>query len=96
MYIKGEDYAQARMQGITDEIELYRKTKYISAAEATWSLLGFQMVDRNPAITKNSRAFRRTIFFVSSFRNTSLKPANHQSYPLTPHGLFRTAFSWIF
>ena len=33
---KTEDYARARIQGITDEIELYRKTRYISAAEATW------------------------------------------------------------
>ena len=49
---KGEDYAKPRIQGITDEIELYRKTRYISAAEATWRLLGFQMVDRNPAVTK--------------------------------------------
>ena len=40
------------IQGITDEIELYRKTRYISAAEATWRLLGFQMIDRNPAVTK--------------------------------------------
>ena len=45
---KTEDYARARIQGITDEIELYRKTRYISAAEATWRLLGFQMIDRNP------------------------------------------------
>ena len=49
---KTEDYARARIQGITDEIELYRKTRYISAAEATWRLLGFQMIDRNPAVTK--------------------------------------------
>ena len=49
---KGEDYAKARMQGITDEIEPYRKTMYISATEATRRLLGFQLVDRNPAVTK--------------------------------------------
>ena len=40
-----EDYARARIQGITDEIELYRKTRYISAAEATWRLLGFRMIE---------------------------------------------------
>ena len=39
---KTEDYARARIQGIADEIELYRKTRCISAAEATWRLLGFQ------------------------------------------------------
>lgn len=49
---KGEDYAKARIQGIKCEIELYRKTRYISAAEATWRLLGFHMVDRYPAVTK--------------------------------------------
>lgn len=49
---KIEDYARARIQGITDEIELYRKTRYISAAEATWRLLGFQMIDILPL--KNS------------------------------------------
>ena len=49
---KTEDYARARIQGITDKIELYRKTRYISAAEATWRLLGFQMIDRNPVVTK--------------------------------------------
>ena len=49
---KTEDYARARIQGITDEIELCRKTRYTSAAEATWRLLGFQMIHRNPAVTK--------------------------------------------
>ena len=49
---KTEDYARAHIQRITDEIELYWKTRYISAAEATWRLLGFQMIDRNPAVTK--------------------------------------------
>ena len=34
------------------EIEQYRRTRYISAAEATWRLLGYQMVDRYPAVTK--------------------------------------------
>ena len=52
LILKTEYYARARIQGITDEIELYRKTRYISAAEATWRLLGFQMIDRNPAVTK--------------------------------------------
>ena len=51
LILKKEYYARARIQGITDEIELYRKTKFISAAEATWRLLGFQMIDRNPAVT---------------------------------------------
>lgn len=49
---KGADYAKARIQGITSEIEQYRKTRYISAAEAVWRLLGFQMVSRFPAVAK--------------------------------------------
>ena len=49
---KSEDYARARIQGITDGIELYRKTRYISAAEATWKILAYQMIDRYPAVTK--------------------------------------------
>jgi len=49
---EGTDYAKARIQGMTSEIEQYRKTRYISAAEATWRLLGFQIVSRFPAVTK--------------------------------------------
>ena len=49
---KGEDFAKARIQGILCELEQYRQTRYISAAEATWRLLGYHMVDRYPAVTK--------------------------------------------
>ena len=47
-----KDYAKARIQGITSEIEQYQKTRYISAAEAVWRLLGYHMVSRFPAVTK--------------------------------------------
>lgn len=94
---KGEDYAKARIQGITDEIELYRKTRYISAAEATWRLLGFQMIDRYPAVTKITRApRRRAIRFVPLLLNPSSKPGNYKPHPLTSHELFRTPFSFVF
>ena len=43
---------RAGIQGVMCEIEQYRRTRYISAAEATWRLLGYQMVDRYPAVTK--------------------------------------------
>lgn len=50
---KGADFAKARIiSGITSEIEQYRKTRYISAAEATWRLLGYNMMDRYPAVTE--------------------------------------------
>ena len=49
---KGEDFVRARIQGVMCEIEQYGGTRYISAAEATWRLLGYQMVDRYPAVTK--------------------------------------------
>ena len=49
---KGDAFIRARIQGITSEVEQYRKTRYISAAEATWRLLGYHMVDRYPAVTK--------------------------------------------
>ena len=31
---------------------MYRKTRYLSASEAMWRLLGFNMYDRYPAVTK--------------------------------------------
>lgn len=48
---KGADMAKARISGISDEIEQYRSTRYISAAEATWRLFGFHMLSRNPSVT---------------------------------------------
>lgn len=49
---KGADFARARIQRIISEIEQYRTTRYMSAAEATWRLLEYQMVKRYPAVTK--------------------------------------------
>ena len=49
---KREDFAKARIQGIKSEIEQYRKIRYIPAAEARWRLLGYQMIDKYPAVTK--------------------------------------------
>lgn len=44
--------AKARVAGITSEVEQYRQTRYISAAEATWRILGFHVLDRYPAVTR--------------------------------------------
>lgn len=49
---KGADYAKARVQVFTSEIEQHRKSRCISAAEATWRLLGFHLASRFPADTK--------------------------------------------
>ena len=50
---KGADYAKARIQGITSEIEQYRKTRYIHICRrGVWRLLGYQMVSRFPAVTQ--------------------------------------------
>ena len=43
--------AKARVAGITSEIEQYRRTRYVSAAEATWRMLGYEMMSRDPAVT---------------------------------------------
>ena len=48
----GEDYPKKRIHGIFGEIELYWKTRYIATAETTLRVLGFQMIDRNSAVTK--------------------------------------------
>ena len=48
---KGGDMAKARVAGITSEIEQYRRTRYVSAAEATWRMLGYEMMSRDPAVT---------------------------------------------
>lgn len=48
---KGHDLSRARVAGITSEIEQYRKTRYVSAAEATWRMLGYEMMSRDPAVT---------------------------------------------
>lgn len=48
---KGADMAKARIAGIDSEIEQYRTTRYISAAEATWRLLGFHVLNRQPSVT---------------------------------------------
>ena len=47
---KGADMAKARISGILSEIEQYRTTRYISAAEAN-SRLGSAMLNRTQAIT---------------------------------------------
>ena len=43
--------AKARIAGKRSEIEQYRTTRYISAAEATWRLLGYTMINRTTAVT---------------------------------------------
>ena len=48
---KGADMAKARISGICSEIEQYRQTQYISAAEANWRLLGFDVLNRTPAVS---------------------------------------------
>ena len=48
---KGADMAKARVSGVSSEIEQYRKPRYISAAEAYWRILGFDIINRTPAVT---------------------------------------------
>lgn len=48
---KGVDMAKARISGVSSEIEQYRKTRYVSAAEATWRILGYTLMNRSPAVT---------------------------------------------
>ena len=43
--------AKARVAGITSEIEQYRRTRYVSAAEATWRMPGYDVMSRDPAVT---------------------------------------------
>lgn len=50
-YAKGPDHAHARILHVDDEIEQYCCTRYISAAETTWPLLGFHVLSRNPSVT---------------------------------------------
>ena len=49
---KGNDFAKARIAGIKSEIEMYRTTRYISATEATWRMLGFGSHSRFPTVTR--------------------------------------------
>lgn len=49
--VKGGDMARARVAGVKSEIERYRNTRYVSAAEATWRMLGYEMISRSPAVT---------------------------------------------
>lgn len=49
---KGNDFAKARISGIKSEIEMNRTTRYISAAEATWKMLGFETNSRYPSVTR--------------------------------------------
>ena len=49
---KGEDFAKARISGNMNEIEMYRTTRYISAAEATWRMLGFDPQNRYPSVIR--------------------------------------------
>lgn len=48
---KGADMARARISGVSSEIEQYRKTRYVSAAEATWRIMGYDLLNRTPAVT---------------------------------------------
>ena len=48
---KREDFTRCRISGVTSEIERYRKTRYVSAAEANWRILGYEMGTRAPAVT---------------------------------------------
>ena len=43
--------AKARIAGIRSEIKQYRTTRYISAADVNWRLLGYTMISRTPAVT---------------------------------------------
>lgn len=49
---KGADMAKARVTGIDNEIEQYRSKRDVSAAEATWRLFSFIMLNRYPSVTK--------------------------------------------
>ena len=49
---KGDEFAKAKISGIKSEIEMYRTTQYISAAEATWRMLGFDTQSRYPSVTR--------------------------------------------
>lgn len=49
--VKGGDMARARVAGVKSEIEQYRKTRCVSAADATWRMLGYEMMSRSPAVT---------------------------------------------
>lgn len=43
--------AKARIAGVFSEIEQYRKTRCIPAAEATWRILGHHALDRAPSVS---------------------------------------------
>ena len=43
--------AKAKISGISSEIKQYRKTRYLSAAEAKWRKPGYEMLCRQPAVT---------------------------------------------
>ena len=85
---KAEDYTRARIQGITDEIELHRKTRYVSAAEATWRLPGFQMIDRNPTVTKlhvHLEGEQHVLLPASATQAQRLQITNRTHSPLMEH-----------
>ena len=44
--------AKAKISGIKSKIEMYRTTRYISAADATWRMLGFDTQSRYPSVTR--------------------------------------------
>ena len=47
---KGEDFAKAKILCDGDEIEAYQTSRYITASEAIWRLLGYEMEYRAPAV----------------------------------------------
>ncbi len=82
---KQECYARARIQGIHDEIELYRKSRYISAGEAVWRLLGYHILDRNPAVTKlhaHLEGEQYVLFPANATQEQRLEITNHTHSPL--------------
>lgn len=42
--------AKARIAGVLSEIEQYRTTRYIPAAEATWRILVYHVLNRTRAV----------------------------------------------
>ena len=69
---KRADMAKARIAGVSTEVEQYRQTRYISAAEATWRLLGYHVVNPTPALSLIHAHVRGQNNVVS--RQTQLRP----------------------
>jgi len=62
---KGPDMAKFTLQtnadGQLDEIETYRRVRYLSAAEAAWRILGFNTHGRQPSV-KELRVTRSRLY----------------------------------